>query len=468
MEQQHVHILGWLLLGLSIVASLHVILYKRNVRSATAWIGLIWLSPLIGAMLYPLFGINRVRRRAMALRPGSSRSADLPLRPDEQEPGEEAFLEFGRRVTGRPAVGGNHVVPLWGGDEAFPRMLEAIDFAKHSVCLSSYIFDRDAVGTRFVEALAAAVKRGVEVRVLLDDVGAHYSMIPIDWTLRRKGVKTARFLPVFNMRSVHLMNLRLHRKLLLIDGRTGFAGGMNIREGNVLSTNPRRAIRDTHFRIEGPIVRDLQDVFTEDWGYSTREHLHGEKFYPKIPMAGKMVCRSVLDGPDSHIDTVRLFLQGAIANAKSSLLIVTPYFIPDPILTAALNVAAVRGVRVQIIVPENNNLPWCHWAMQANLPEIVRHGCEVYYAPGDFDHSKLFVVDDRWVLFGSSNWDERSLRLNFELNVECYDSDLARRVTAKVSERLLLAQRMGMKELDALSFPVRVRDGIARLFSPYL
>lgn len=471
MAEGHIHILGWFSLVLSVLSSLHVLLYKRNARSAIAWIGLIWLSPLLGALLYPLFGINRVRRRAMELRPGSSVSSEgsFSRLNRQQAELESEILDFGRHVTGRPALAGNQVLPLWGGDEAYPQMLEAIRNAKRSVSMCSYIFDRDQAGLEFVEALSAAAARGVQVRVLIDDIGAHYSLWPIDWTLKKKGVRAARFLPVFSMRSVHLMNLRLHRKLLIVDGRTAFTGGMNIRQGNRLSTAPKRAIRDVQFRVQGPVVANLQDVFVEDWGFSTREVLQGEDWYPKeIPPAGKMVCRAVVDGPDSHMETVRLLLQGAVASARKSLLICTPYFLPDPVLTAALNVAALRGVRVQILVPEQNNLPWCHWAMQASIQELVKNGCEVYFAPGDFDHSKLFVVDQTWSLFGSSNWDERSMRLNFELNVECYDPELATHLSRRISERLLLSRRVGLTELESLSFFVRVRDGFARLFLPYL
>jgi cardiolipin synthase A/B len=467
MQPMHVEILGWLSLGLAVLASLHILLYKRNVRSAMGWIALVWLSPLIGALLYPLFGINRVRRRAMALRPKVPGSPQLP---SAQFTGSHSaqILEFGRRATGRPALVGNAVQPLWDGDEAYPRMLSAIEKAEHSVCLSSYIFDRDALGLRFVDALVAAARRGVEVRVLLDDVGAHYSLLPVDWILKKRGVKTARFLPVLSMRSVHLMNLRLHRKILVLDGRTAFVGGMNIREGHLLNANPRRPTRDVHFQVTGPIVAELQDAFAEDWGYTTGEYLKGPKFFPELSEAGKMVCRTVVDGPDRYLDTVRLLFHGAIASAQKSILIVTPYFLPDPILSAALNVAAMRGVRVQILVPENNNLPWCHWAMQYGLRDLVSHGCEVYFSKGDFDHSKIFVVDETWSLIGSSNWDERSLRLNFEVNLECYDATFAKTLCRKVNERLLLSQRVGLVQLDDLPLYIRIRDGIARLFTPYL
>lgn len=225
---------------LAIGASMHAILTKRDVGTTIAWVGLIWLSPIIGAVLYLLLGINRIRRRASQVRASAAqyRKAEaLPqhtaddladaLRPEHRH--LEAVARLGDRVTGRPLLNGNHIEPLPGGDQAYPAMLAAVDEARRSVTLLSYIFDDDLAGRRFLKALRSAHDRGVEVRVLIDDMGARYSFPPMVKSLRRTGVRVARFLPTMVPWRTPFFNLRNHRKILIVDGLIGFTGGMNIR-----------------------------------------------------------------------------------------------------------------------------------------------------------------------------------------------------------------------------------------------
>lgn len=463
----------------AVLASTHVVLNKRDVRSAAGWVGLIWLVPWLGAVLYLLLGINRIRRRALILRKGSLR-ARVDIFPDEHGRLAErdrisnvclhlADLSVAiGSVTGRGLLGGNRVVPLVDGDAAYPVMLEAIRAAKHSVAFATYIFETKGVGGEFVEALSAAQARGVEVRVLVDDVGARYASPRARSVLKRRGVRVAHFMPARSLLRAPYFNLRNHRKILVVDGSIGFTGGMNIREGHVLANAPRHPVRDLHFRIDGPVVAHLMEVFAQDWEFTTHETLEGERWFPVLREVGSTLARGISDGPDEDLDRFTWTLQAALACAHRSVTIMTPYFLPDNIFHFALSTSALRGVEVNIVLPERSNLLLVQWAMWRQLEEVLGHGVRVWLTPPPFDHTKLMLVDNEWVLFGSANWDARSMRLNFELNVECYDRDLCEELTAHVSARISEARELTLGELRARSFPRRVRDSFVRLLMPYL
>lgn len=465
----------------AVAAGAHAVLTKRDVRAAIGWVGLVVLFPLVGAILYALFGINRIRRRATALRAQRPRSEEelatgvptlAPILPPPAEGaaahGLGALAELVGRIVEQPLVAGNRFEPLVDGEEAYPPMLAAIDAAERSVTLSTYIFDNDATGKRFQRALAAAVGRGVEVRVLIDGVGARYSFPPTRGALRQLGVPVAIFMPTFLPGRLPWLNLRTHRKLLVVDGRLAFVGGMNIRQEHLVGGGSEYPVRDLHFRLEGPVVAQVQRLFCADWRFATRERIAGDAFFPALEPAGEVVARVIPDGPDEDIDKLRWTLLGALAVARRSVRVVTPYFLPDPDLVTALSLAALRGVEVDIVLPAAVNVPFVGWAMAAQLPQVLERGCRVWQSPPPFDHSKLMVVDGEWGLVGSFNWDPRSLRLNFELGLEVYGAAVAGRLEALALAKREAARPVTLDQLAARPLWRRLRDGAAWLAQPYL
>lgn len=464
----------------ALFASGHAILYKRDSRAAVLWVGVIWLVPVVGSILYLMLGINRIRRRAIFLRGtlqrGEAPRAAIPLETFERseledETGCRNPLGLARlvgQVIGKPLLTGNRVDPLLNGDEAYPAMVEAIETAQESVAIATYIFDNDAVGVRFAEALGRAAARGVAVRVLVDDTGARYSFPPITHVLHKWRVPVARFLPSLVPWRFMSINLRNHRKILVADGKTGFTGGLNIRQAHVLKDEPRSPTQDLHFRLQGPIVADLQDAFADDWYFCTREKLEGPKWFPKLDALGQVVARGIADGPDEDFEIFRWTVLGALACAKTSVKIVTPYFLPDAAMISALNLAAMRGVSIDIILPSKSNLPYVHWAAFAILWQVLQRGCRVWLTSPPFDHSKLMLVDGCWSLIGSANWDPRSLRLNFEFNVECYDPALSVALEGIVRHKLAHARELTLADVDSRPLPLKLRDGVFRLFTPFL
>jgi cardiolipin synthase len=302
----------------------------------------------------------------------------------------------------------------------------------------------------------------------VDDVGARYTWPPILRPLRLAGIPVARFLPTVVPWYFPYANLREHRKALVVDGRVGFTGGMNLREAHSLAYSPCDPVQDLHFRVEGPAVAHLQEVFADDWAFCAGEALGGERWFPPIRPNGPVLARGISSGPDDDFEKLRMIYLGALACARSSVRIVTPYFLPDNGLIASLNVAALRGVEVDILLPRENNLRLVQWASAALLWQVLEHGCRVWYTPPPFDHTKLVLVDGAWALLGSANWDPRSLRLNFEFDVECYDRALAASLEELVQSKLKQARPVTLEDVDGRPLAVKLRDGVARLFSPYL
>lgn len=463
---------------LAAIATGHALLYKRESRAVVAWLGFIWLAPVAGPVLYFVLGINRIKRHAALLRAGMERyrseSGAFECPPEvlvqrlPDDAGHLAPLATAMaHVSGRPLAPGNRIATLVNGDAAYPAMLDAIRAAERSVTLATYIFDRDSVGLEFADALGSAVKRGVEVRVLIDATGSRYSFPSILTALRQRGIPHARHLPAYPWQ-LSAINLRNHRKILVVDGRVGFTGGMNIRMGHWLGRHPRSPVRDVQFQVEGPVVAQMQEVFADDWLFAAGEALRGDAWFPRLEPAGTVLARAVADGPDEDLDKLRWVILAALGAARRSVRVMTPYFLPDPPVIAALNVAAMRGASVDIVLPAINNLPFAHWASVAQWWQVLEHGCRIHLTPPPFDHSKLFVVDDSWTLIGTSNWDPRSLRLNFEFNIECYDRPLAESLAALVDARIAGARAVTLRDVNARSLPVKLRDGVFRLFTPYL
>lgn len=493
---------AWILLFvhgvLAIISAGHALLFKHDPRAALGWIAVCLAYPFIGPIMYYLFGINRLQTRAHSLKGapikrlkiGYERS-DNPDTNIKNNPSQSlinnvkqptlkdsftrSLARSSAAVTHRPLVEHNTLQTFFTGESAYAAMLDAIKQARHSVCMMSYIFDTDHTGRLFINALAAAKKRGVEVRVLLDGIGELYSFPHAGWLLKSRGVKVARFIqPRLIPPSIHI-NLRNHRKLLIVDASIGFTGGMNIGDRHLSKQkNNRKGISDLHFHLSGPIISQLLEVFYEDWSFATgRESDYSNAHkqpnnIPDNPAAASAICRVVTDGPNEDLGKLTMIISGAVALARKRVLIMTPYFIPPPTLVSALRAASLRGVDVSIILPEKSNQPLAHWATRNMLWELLQFGVHIYYQPAPFSHSKLMLIDEDYAHIGSANIDARSLRLNFEIVVEIFDPEFNAQMSKHFQQIKKLSTEETLSNVDNRSLPVRIRDAIAWLFSPYL
>lgn len=477
------HLLVVLSIVLGTPAAIHAAMTKEEVRAAIGWVGVILLSPIIGAVIYYALGINRVRRKTLTRRAGAIAKKgryDHVARHDASD--EAVHARFGPALAAQKHLGdnvgrfaltsGNRIDVLETGDGAYAAMLEAIDAARRSILLETYIFDRDAMGLRFVEALTAAVDRGVAVKVLIDAVGARYSTPSIVHVLKQSGVSVE----VFNGNIIMGLrlpyaNLRTHRKILVIDGETAFTGGLNIRAGFASEFSGELCAKDTHFRITGPIVGDMFHIADEDWRFSGGAALDGEAWQvaPPVEKANtELLARVVPSGPDRSLETNQRTLMGAISIAKSRIRIMSPYFLPERELISALATAARRGVRIDIIVPGTNNLKLVDLAMTAQFDQLLEAGCRIWRSRGTFNHSKLTVVDGVWSYIGSSNLDPRSLRLNFEIDIEVFDASFGAGIERRIGQALERAEPVDLAALRARPFFRRLIERVVWLGSPYL
>ncbi|MDB5553743.1 MAG: phospholipase D/Transphosphatidylase [Rhizobium sp.] len=473
------HFLAALSIVIGAIAAAHAALTKEDVRAATGWVGIILLSPIVGAIFYFVAGINRIRHTALATR----RSARHALWREFYGPAvprqaiadcfSTQFLPMktlGDTVTRFPLTSGNNIQMLHDGDEAYAQIGEAIENARNSILLETYIFDRDRIGTRIADLLIAAHMRGVTVRVLIDSVGARYSVPSIVHHLRAGGVNTLTFNgKVITGLRLPYANLRTHRKIIVIDDEVAFTGGMNIREAFTREFHGDNRSLDTHFRVTGPVVGDLFAVAAEDWHFASGEKLAAASDpHGAVAATDPIFTRVVSSGPDGSIETNHKMLIGAFSVAQKTIRIMSPYFLPDRELISAMVTAARRGVEIDILLPSQNNLKLVDHAMTAQFDQVLKGGCRIWRVNGAFDHSKLLTIDGQWSYVGSSNLDPRSLRLNFEVDLEVLDSGFAGMVGDRIDRAMRDVTEVTLHGLRRRPFLLRLVEKILWLGSPYL
>lgn len=452
-----------------------VLLRRKEAASTVAWIMTLVFLPAVGLVLFWFFGRDRVRRPVRA-KPALDadvrrRVSKLP-RPPADAPLEKLLadqpleqrdvMRLACRVGCPSIAAGNTVRVLLGADETYEAKLSAIDAARDHVHLESYILRPDAVGLRFREALLRALARGVRVRVLLDGFGSRAAKVggflrPIV----AAGGHVAKFFPLDPIRRAWSANLRNHRKLLIVDGETGFVGGVNIGEMFL-------PWRDVHLRIDGPAVAHMQRLFCEDWYFATRFDLVSAVFFPAIEERGRAVVQVVGSGPDASIESIHRIYFAAIASARTRVWITTPYFVPDRAILVALQTAAQRGVDVRLVLPRASNHRLTFHAGRSFYAELLEAGVRIHeYLPG-MVHTKAMVVDGRFATVGSANLDVRSFRLNFELIALLYDAPSVARLEAIFQDDLAETEEVQLGRWVRRGLRLRIVEGVGRLFAPML
>lgn len=443
---------GVLHLVFFLLVLMHCLRRRREAPATLLWIFVAWAFPFIGPLVYLAFGIDRVPQKVFSkYRKDQALWKELKARNAETLPlaywraVHEAVADIPRGAPGHrfnravdsmlshhPLLDGNRIAPLVNGDETYPEMIKAIRSAGHHIHLQSFIIGSDATGRMFMDLLAEKAREGVTVRLLYDRFGCTKAILSGFFRKYRR-------IPNFHMagwtlanplRRQFQVNLRNHRKCLIVDGRLAFTGGINLSDDNITSAE-RPAIRDYHFEVAGPIVQELQYTFLRDWYFITDEdpdHFLQEVYFPQLPSIGTARVRQVDSGP-SHVSEVLTDVYfAAIVSARNDLLIVTPYFIPNRDLVRALRAAALRGVNVRLIVPQKNNHFYAGLAGRALYEELLEAGVRIFERKPPFLHAKALIVDDSAALVGTANFDVRSFRLNYESTLAVFDTDFCNRL----------------------------------------
>jgi cardiolipin synthase len=335
------------------------------------------------------------------------------------------FVRSMGELLGPPLVGGNRVEALANGDEIFPAMLAAIRSAEKTISFETYIYWSGRIGKAFADAFSERARSGVRVHVLLDWVGSGKMDASLLKEMEQSGVQVRKYRPL-RWYNLSRMNNRTHRKLLVVDGKVGFTGGVGIADVWLGNAEDENHWRDTHFRLEGPAASQLQAAFTDNWMKTEGEVLHGPEYFAELAPSGGALAQVFNSSPREGSESVRLMYLLSIASARKSVRIAASYFVPDDLSIATLVAARKRGVTVEIILPGPKiDARIVRKASRARWGDLLRAGVEIHeYQPTMF-HCKVMVVDDLWVSVGSTNFDNRSFRLNDETNLNVFDRGFA-------------------------------------------
>jgi cardiolipin synthase len=459
------------------IAFIPLVLLRRKEPSSTfAWIFVLLAFPALGIVLFWYLGRDRVRRpvrtrlevgsvmrqrledriTGSVTMPAAARDSLLEAQPEELR----GVMRLATKMGRADLVKGNRVELLVGALPTYEALVRAIDAATQHVHLEFYAFRRGEAADRVIKALERAADRGVKVRLLYDAFGS-LGVGRALRGLRHRGGKAFPFFPLDPIRRAATINLRNHRKVVVIDGSLGYCGGINVGDEFV-------PWRDVMLRLEGPAVAQLQAVFVEDWFFATRESLDQDACFPPLEDKGESILQCVQSGPDQTVESIHRLYFAAIAAARERVWISTPYFVPDRAILLALQTAALRGVDVRVVVPAHSNYPIAKWAGDSFYDELLGSGVRIFEYGPEMLHTKALVVDGRFATVGSANLDVRSFRLNFELVVVVYDEDIVFELTELHSSDQRSSRELVHETWEKRGWGARIREGVGRLVSPML
>lgn len=382
--------------------------------------------------------------------------------------GEPQFERSMGGFLGPSIVEGNRVTPYDNGDQIFPAMLDAIGRARVSITFETYIYWSGEIGRRVAEALAERRRAGVQVHVLIDWLGSDRIDAAVLETLERAGVEVRRYHPL-RWYSIHRINNRTHRKLLIVDGSVGFTGGVGIADAWTGHAQDPSHWRDTHYRVEGPVVAHMQAVFLANWTTVSGKLLHGQAYFPALEPAGPMRAQVFSSSPSNGADTMRLMYLMALTAAERSIRLASAYFVPDERALGALVAARRRGVHVQVITPGPNvDARTVRWASRARWGPLLEAGVEIHEFQPTMYHRKGLIIDERFVSVGSTNFDPRSFALNDEANLNVYDVAFAEQQAASFDQDLRDARRVTLEEWKRRPLVTKAWEQVASWLGPLL
>lgn len=464
-----------------IVLSVIILLENRNPTRTMAWILVLIFLPVVGIFLYLYIGQNH-RKKKTFIKKRKQDYRVLKRLLDTQI----TFTQFGKffkknfndarakmvplilRNGDAPITFNNEVKILKNGAQTFTEMLKAIEEARDHVHMEYFIIKDSEIGRKFQRALIEKAKEGIEVRLIYDAVGSWQLKEDYLEPIRTAGVQVQEFLPVTLPFFGSRLNYRNHRKILVVDGKVGFTGGINIGDEYLGRDKKLGFWRDTHVKILGEANYVLQTIFLKDWYFVSNEELEDQRYFPRQGYQGEKGVQILSSGPDMYWHTIQQAYFTAITAARKSVYITTPYLVPDEGILMALKTAGLRGVDVRILLPSVADHRTVFWASKSHFKELLEAGVKIYQYQKGFIHSKIIMTDDQVTSIGTANFDNRSLELNFEVNAFIYDEKITKRVKGDFFEDLRESKRIYLESYEKRSTKSRLKESLARLFSPLL
>jgi cardiolipin synthase A/B len=465
-----------------IVVSLHIIYDTPSTAKALAYVLVVIFLPVIGIAIYYTVGLNYRKKALYSKKIVRDKTAMSDLRKritletekawDTKEPLIQKHKKLALYLLNdgmSPLLGGNEVKLLINGENKFPEVLESLKSAKHHIHMEYYIFEDDGIGNQIKDLLIQKAREGVEVRFIYDDFGSRSIRSKFADELIAGGVQAFPFYKIIFILFANRVNYRDHRKIIIIDGHTGFVGGINVSDRYI--NKPGQLFwRDTHVKIVGPGMYYLQYLFICDWNFCSGKHLELEKdfFSAQAISKGKAIVQIAASGPDSEAPTLMFSMVQAIGLAEKELLITSPYFIPGENILDALHVAAMSGVNVKLLVPDKSDSALVNAAARSYYGEILDAGVEIYLYQKGFVHAKTLVSDGQLAIVGTANMDHRSFELNFEVNAMIYDIPVAEQLRDAFYKDIKEAKKINPNTWKKRPFYKQLPEKVARLLSPLL
>lgn len=458
-----------------------VFLERKDASSTWAWLMVLLFIPIVGFIVYLVFGKQINNRRIFTLDTKSRLGVQQAVKDQSHAIENDTFIYNHPSLSGykdlyllhlrnndATLTQDNDVQIFTDGHAKFSALIADLEQAKDHIHLLYYTIRHDALGQQIANVLIDKVKEGIDVRVLYDDMGSRLLSPKYIRRLRNAGVLVGAFFPPKIPKINLKINFRNHRKLAIIDGKIGYVGGFNIGDEYLGYSKKLGYWRDTHLRVEGSSVRNMQTRFILDWNQASRDDiLYEDRFYASQP-AGKVGMQIVSSGPDSEWEQIKNGYAKMIMTAKEYVYIQTPYYIPDESLRDALQIAALSGVKVKMMVPNKPDHPFVYWATLSSVGDLLNAGAEVYIYQKGFLHAKTIVVDGKIASVGTANIDVRSFRLNFEVNAFLYDTKITQELEAAFNRDIQFSTQITKKLYQQRSIGIRFKEALSRLLSPIL
>lgn len=474
--------LGTILFGIyALFIAILIMLENRDPSRTIAWILVLVFIPILGFLLYIFVGQNLRKKRKVRRHLKDSEAIELDAVIKNQlrmlqKPeyvlhrsinSHKRLVKLVLRNSNSPFTVNNRCWVLTNGQETFEAILDSISSAKKHLHLEYYIIKPDNIGRKIQQLLIEKANQGVKVRLLYDAVGSRKLKGRFIKSLKKAGVDVAVFLPV-KFPFIHSrINYRNHRKIIIVDGKTGYVGGLNIGD-EYLGLGELGFWRDTHIKIEGESVYSLQNIFLYDWHFATGHKIMSPEYFPELPQYGSLPVQITTSGPDSEWASILQSYFAAIVSAKERIYITSPYFVPDQSILMALKTAALSGVDVKIILPGIPDYKIVHWASMSYLTSIIEAGVKVYLYQKGFMHAKILLIDGVVASVGTTNMDMRSFNLNFEVNALIYDKGIVKRLEDDFYTDLQDSRMVTHEECLNKGLLCRFKESSARLLSPIL